>query len=112
MAGVFSHVSLLVSIFYFCPPDLAYPSYLFGIREDQLKNKLLSRIMDTKWGSKSEKIELTLNVSQAAYTRDALSKSIYSRLFDYLVQVSDLCLLSNMTAQVLLYCYYFLVVLS
>ncbi|XP_067932052.1 unconventional myosin-Ie-like isoform X2 [Watersipora subatra] len=66
---------------------LSFPSYLLGITEEQLQNKLLSRIMDTKWGNKSEKIEVTLNVDQAAHTRDALSKAIYTRLFDFLVQV-------------------------
>jgi len=73
---------------YDCITDLAFPSHLLGISVDYLKTKLLSRVMDTKWGNKSEKIELTLNVDQAAYTRDALSKAIYTRLFDYLVQVS------------------------
>lgn len=43
--------------------------------------------MDTKWGKQSEKIEVTLNIDQAAYTRDALSKAIYTRMFDYLVEV-------------------------
>uniref|UniRef100_A0A1I7WJB1 PH domain-containing protein n=1 Tax=Heterorhabditis bacteriophora TaxID=37862 RepID=A0A1I7WJB1_HETBA len=36
------------------------------------------------WGAKTEKINVTLNVEQANYTRDAWVKAIYSRMFDYL----------------------------
>lgn len=50
-----------------------------------MRQKLISRTLETKAGSRSEKIEVTLNVEQADYTRDALAKGIYTRLFDYLV---------------------------
>ena len=43
--------------------------------------------METKWGGKSEKVEVTLNVEQATQARDALAKALYSRLFDFLVDV-------------------------
>lgn len=43
--------------------------------------------MDGKWGGKSESIDVTLNVEQACFTRDALSKALHSRVFDYLVEV-------------------------
>lgn len=43
--------------------------------------------MDSKWGGKSESINVTLSKEQAAYTRDALAKALYSRIFDYLVEV-------------------------
>ncbi|KAL0171635.1 hypothetical protein M9458_031946, partial [Cirrhinus mrigala] len=51
---------------------LAFPSYLLGINQDGLKSKLTSRIMDSKWGGKTETISVTLNTEQASFTRDAL----------------------------------------
>ncbi|XP_078526236.1 unconventional myosin-If [Lissotriton helveticus] len=65
---------------------LAFPAYLLGIDKDRLNDKLTSRKMDSKWGGRSESINVTLNVEQATYTRDALTKGLYSRVFDYLVE--------------------------
>ncbi|XP_016327153.1 unconventional myosin-If-like [Sinocyclocheilus anshuiensis] len=65
---------------------LAFPAYLLGIDQNRLQEKLTSRKMDSKWGGKSETIDVTLNREQANYTRDALSKALYARLFDYLVE--------------------------
>ncbi|XP_076172259.1 unconventional myosin-Ie isoform X2 [Ptiloglossa arizonensis] len=65
---------------------LDFPSYLFLISPDQLAHKLTSREFESKWGSQSESVDVTLNVEQALYTRDALAKDIYARLFDYLIK--------------------------
>uniref|UniRef100_G1P7S5 Myosin IF n=1 Tax=Myotis lucifugus TaxID=59463 RepID=G1P7S5_MYOLU len=65
---------------------LAFPAYLLGIDSGRLQEKLTSRKMDSRWGGRSESIDVTLNVEQAAYTRDALAKGLYSRLFDFLVE--------------------------
>uniref|UniRef100_A0A7M4EQH0 Myosin IE n=1 Tax=Crocodylus porosus TaxID=8502 RepID=A0A7M4EQH0_CROPO len=64
---------------------LAFPAFLLGINQDRLKEKLTSRQMDSKWGGKSESINVTLNVEQACYTRDALAKALHARVFDFLV---------------------------
>ncbi|XP_041650351.1 myosin IEb [Cheilinus undulatus] len=64
---------------------LAFPAFLLGIPQDSLCSKLTSRIMDSKWGGKTESISVTLNTEQACFTRDALSKALYTRLFDFLV---------------------------
>ncbi|KAK9409132.1 unconventional myosin-If [Crotalus adamanteus] len=65
---------------------LAFPAYLLGIDKDRLDEKLTSRKMDSKWGGRSESINVTLNVEQASYTRDALAKGLYARVFDFLVE--------------------------
>ena len=52
-----------------CFAVLEYPAYLLCVDKNALQTKLTSRIMDSKWGGKTESINVTLNVEQAAYTR-------------------------------------------
>lgn len=66
-------------------PVLAFPAYLLGVDPNRLQDKLTSR----KWSGKNESINVTLNTEQATYTRDALAKALYARLFDYLVEVGN-----------------------
>uniref|UniRef100_A0A663MQP1 Myosin IF n=1 Tax=Athene cunicularia TaxID=194338 RepID=A0A663MQP1_ATHCN len=63
-------------------PTLPVP----GGGQERLNEKVTSRKMDSKWGGRSESITVTLNVEQAAYTRDALAKGLYARVFDFLVE--------------------------
>lgn len=81
------HVSRLSSLL----TVLAFPAFLLGIDQNRLKEKLTSRKMDSKWGNAVESIDVTLNVEQACYTRDALSKALHARVFDYLVEVRNSC---------------------
>ncbi|XP_063045801.1 unconventional myosin-Ie [Engraulis encrasicolus] len=65
---------------------LAFPAFLLGIDQSRLREKLTSRKMDGRWGGKNESIDVTLNTEQAVFTRDALSKALHSRVFDFLVE--------------------------
>lgn len=82
---IFIEISFLIEVNIFLV--LEFPAYLFGISTEQLAHKLISREFESKWGSQSESVDVTLNVEQALYTKDALAKDIYARLFDHLVKV-------------------------
>uniref|UniRef100_A0A1B6CWE6 Myosin motor domain-containing protein n=1 Tax=Clastoptera arizonana TaxID=38151 RepID=A0A1B6CWE6_9HEMI len=65
---------------------LAFPSFLLEIEQQNLNIKLTSRRFDSKWGNEEDSIDVTLTLEQASYSKDALAKSIYARLFDFLVK--------------------------
>ncbi|XP_046434447.1 unconventional myosin-Ie-like [Neodiprion virginianus] len=81
------------------PQCLEYPQHLLQVSAEQLSHKLTSRIFDSKWGSQSETVDVTLNVEQALYARDALAKDIYTRLFDYLVKRVNLAMETSTNGQ-------------
>ncbi|CAF4050383.1 unnamed protein product, partial [Rotaria sp. Silwood2] len=66
--------------------DLQAPCAYFGIEIDYLKAKLISKRLEFKEHQKNEQIDQTFTVDKAIFTRDALAKSIYSRIFDHLIQ--------------------------
>jgi myosin heavy subunit len=67
--------------------DLQAPCAYFGIQMDILKKKLISKRLDIKEHDVDKTVDQTFTVDKAIFTRDALAKSIYSRIFDYLIQV-------------------------
>jgi myosin-1 len=48
---------------------LDFPSFLLQVDKEHLRKKLTSRIMESKWGSSTETLDVTLNVQQAESTR-------------------------------------------
>ncbi|KAI9316719.1 P-loop containing nucleoside triphosphate hydrolase protein [Dichotomocladium elegans] len=68
-------------------PDVAnFIAYLMEVDSESLSKALTSRIMETQRGGRRGSVyEVPLNVTQATSVRDALSKAIYERLFEWIV---------------------------
>jgi len=65
--------------------SLAITSKLMGLELDELRSALVTRVMQSKGGSFGTVIMVPLKTSEAASARDALAKSLYAKLFDYIV---------------------------
>ena len=64
--------------------DLA--ASMFGIQPFNLQKVILQRLINTgQAGGRMSTYNVPQNVEQATYARDAISKAIYSRVFDYLI---------------------------
>ncbi|KAF2366369.1 SH3 domain [Trinorchestia longiramus] len=77
------------------PNFLEYPAYLLGIDSGLLAQKLVSRNMDSMWGGKTERVEVTFNLEKAQFARDAWAKGLYSRLFEYIVAVVNKAMVTD-----------------
>jgi myosin-6 len=67
--------------------SLTTTASLMGLDADELRRALTARVMQaTKGGYKGTVIMVPLKVHEANSARDALAKSLYSRLFDHIVK--------------------------
>ncbi|NXJ68354.1 MYO6 protein, partial [Rostratula benghalensis] len=73
-------------------PSLERCAELLGLEEEDLRSSLTSRVMlTTAGGAKGTVIKVPLKVEQANNARDALAKTVYSHLFDHVVNRVNQC---------------------
>ncbi|XP_036988900.2 unconventional myosin-VI isoform X7 [Artibeus jamaicensis] len=73
-------------------PSLEYCAELLGLDQDDLRVSLTTRVMlTTAGGTKGTVIKVPLKVEQANNARDALAKTVYSHLFDHVVNRVNQC---------------------
>lgn len=71
---------------------LEYCAELLGLDQDDLRVSLTTRVMlTTAGGTKGTVIKVPLKVEQANNARDALAKTVYSHLFDHVVNRVNQC---------------------
>uniref|UniRef100_A0A8C4W371 Unconventional myosin-VI n=1 Tax=Gopherus evgoodei TaxID=1825980 RepID=A0A8C4W371_9SAUR len=72
--------------------SLEYCAELLGLDQDDLRVSLTTRVMlTTAGGAKGTVIKVPLKVEQANNARDALAKTVYSHLFDHVVNRVNQC---------------------
>ncbi|KAB0349104.1 hypothetical protein FD754_013961 [Muntiacus muntjak] len=72
--------------------SLEYCAELLGLDQDDLRVSLTTRVMlTTAGGAKGTVIKVPLKVEQANSARDALAKTVYSHLFDHVVNRVNRC---------------------
>ncbi|NXH20680.1 MYO6 protein, partial [Bucco capensis] len=73
-------------------PALECCAELLGLDRDELRGSLTTRVMlTTAGGAKGTVIKVPLKVEQANNARDALAKTVYSHLFDHVVNRVNQC---------------------
>jgi myosin-6 len=68
--------------------SLQMTASLLGVDKEELRDSLVSRVMQaTRGGTKGTAIKVPLKTAEANSARDALAKAVYSRMFDYIVDM-------------------------